>query len=134
MLTRKYKISKRTVQKILKKYIKKRLFKAPKREYLSPQQKLRRLTLTRKLLKIPRLTSLLENIWFTDESWFTTVGIAQKSKSFYSFIGLYCEMQSNQSDSRNTQSSEQSSTLFENSQLKNSILYPNQSGSAGNSV
>ena len=31
----------------------------------------------------PRLLNILKNTWFTDESWFYSDGIAQKSNSFY---------------------------------------------------
>ena len=71
------------VAKILKKVLKKKPFKSAKTEKLTASQKLRRLTLCKKLISLPRLTTMLKNVWFTDESWFFSDGIAQKNKAFY---------------------------------------------------
>ena len=71
------------VAKILKKVLKKKPFKSAKTEKLTASQKLRRLTLCKKLISLPRLTNMLKNVWFTDESCFYSDGIAQKNKAFY---------------------------------------------------
>ena len=71
------------VAKILKKVLKKKPFKSAKTEKLTASQKLRRLTLCKKLISLPRLTNMLKNVWFTDQSWFFSDGIAQKNKAFY---------------------------------------------------
>ena len=80
---RKMNLSRYKVEKILKKYIKKRGFKARRLEKLSEAQKLRRVTQVKILLSIPRLLSFLKNVWWTDESWFTSDGIAQKKDIYY---------------------------------------------------
>ena len=56
------------VAKILKKVLKKKPFKSAKTDKLTASQKLRRLTLCKKLISLPRLTNMLKNVWFTDES------------------------------------------------------------------
>ena len=71
------------VAKILKKVLKKKSFKSAKTEKLTASQKLRRVTLCKKLINLPRLTNMLKNVWFTDESWFFSDGIAQNNKAFY---------------------------------------------------
>ena len=71
------------VAKILKKVLKKKPFKSAKTEKLTASQKLRRVTICKKLM------SLLKNVWFTDESWFfSSEGIAQKCKAF---IGIWAD-------------------------------------------
>ena len=72
-------VSQYFVQKILKKVLKKKPYTSTKTERLTASQKLRRVTLRRKLLKLPRLQNILKNTWFTDESWFYSDGIAQRT-------------------------------------------------------
>ena len=50
-----------------------------KTERLTTSQKLRRVTLFRKLLNMPRLQNKLKNTWFTDESWFTPMEWQRKA-------------------------------------------------------
>ena len=69
-------MSRYTIRKILKKYLKKRPWKPYCLKKLTDAQKLRRVTQARKLLRIPRLLTFLADVWFTDESWFTGDGIA----------------------------------------------------------
>ena len=72
-----------TVRKILRKVICERACKPCKTERLTPSQQLRRVTMSRLLLAQPNLLNKLKHVWFTDESWFTTVGITQKTYQFY---------------------------------------------------
>ena len=72
-----------TVRKILRKVVGKRAFKPCKTERLTPSQQLRRVTMSRLLLAQPNLLTKLKHVWFTDESWFTTDGITQKTNQFY---------------------------------------------------
>ena len=78
-------MSRYTIRKILKKYLKKRPWKPYCLEKLqiTDAQKLRRVTQARKILRIPRLLTFLADVWFTDESWFTGEGIAQNKNTYY---------------------------------------------------
>ena len=76
-------MSRYTIRKNFKKYLKKRPWKPYCLEKLTDAQKLRRVTQARKLLRIPRLLTFLTDMWFTDESWFTGDGIAQKKNAYY---------------------------------------------------
>ena len=68
-----------TVRKILRKVVGKRAFKPCKTERLTPSQQLWRVTMiSRLLLAQPNLLNKL-----TDDSWFTTDGITQKTNQFY---------------------------------------------------
>ena len=68
LAAKKTRVSRYLVSKILKKVLKKKPFKGVETERLTASQKLRRVTLCRKLLNMPRLQNKLKNTWFTDES------------------------------------------------------------------
>ena len=76
-------ISHNRVFKILRKYLKKRAFKARRVEGLTDSQKQRRVNDVKSLLSIPNLMNFISRVWFTDESWFTVDGIRTKKDKKY---------------------------------------------------
>ena len=67
---------------LLRRFYRKSSKRSPsKTEKLTTSQKLRRVTHCKKLISLPRLTNMLRNVWFTDESWFFSD--RKKNKAFY---------------------------------------------------
>ena len=67
----------------MQKIIKKIPFEPKKTQVLKEHETLRHVTQIKVLLRIRNVESKLVNTWFTDECWFTSDGIAQKTDGYY---------------------------------------------------